>query len=106
MPLGRINTGSGQHLGMHHARAQNFHPIVAFTDLQLPLVPRTTQIDLCRGLGEWEMRRAKAQFDIVDFKISAAKLFEHPFEVGHAQILVDRKALNLMEHRCVRLIII
>ncbi len=57
-----------QHVGVHHAGAEDLHPVVALADLQLPAFPRTAQIDLGRRFGEREMRGAEPQFHLVDLE--------------------------------------
>ncbi len=52
------------------------------------------------------MARAEAQLHIIDFKERLHKLFEHPLEVGHRDVLIQRQPLNLVEHRRMRLVII
>ena len=52
------------------------------------------------------MRSAEAQLHIIDFKERLHKLFEHPLEVGHRDVLIQRQPLDLVEHRRMRLVII
>ncbi len=106
LPFIRIDARVLQNLGMHHPRAEDFEPVVALAHLERAALPRTADIDLGRGLGEGEVRGAEAQIDVVDLEIGLHEFFEAPFEVGHRDILVDGKALDLMEHRRMRLVVI
>ena len=91
---------------MHHARAQNLKPAIAFTDLQLTVFPRTLNVDLGRGFGEGEVRRAEAGLDAFDLEEGGKEFFQNPFQVRHRDVLVDGKAFDLMEHRRVGLVIV
>ena len=50
------------------------------------------------------MARAEAQFHRWHLEIRPAEFLQHPFQVGHADTPVNRQALNLMEHRRMRLV--
>ena len=106
LPFVRVNAAGLKHLGVHHARAQHFEPAVAFAHLERAIHPGTLDVDLCRGFGEGEVRGAEARLDAVDFEIGREEFLEHPFQVRHRDVLVDGKALDLMEHRRVCLVVI
>ena len=52
------------------------------------------------------MAGTEAQLNLINFEKRAAEFLKHPFQVRHRDILVDGKALDLMEHRRVRLVIV
>src|SRR5215468_7922352 len=60
-----IEPAIAQHVGMHHAAAENLHPVVAFAESDLALVASTLNVDLERGLGEWKERRAEAHLHMI-----------------------------------------
>src|ERR1043165_3114365 len=49
-----IEPAIAQHVRMHHAAAENFHPILAFAEADLALIAAVLDVDLKRGLGERE----------------------------------------------------
>jgi hypothetical protein len=61
-------------------------------------------VDLERGLGEREERRAEAHLHVVDLEERLAELAQDPLHVAEVRALVDHEALDLMEHRRVRLV--
>ena len=62
-------------------------------------------VDLGGGLGEGEVRGAEAHLHLVDLEEGLAELLQHPLEVAHVGRLVDDEALDLVEHRRVRLVV-
>src|SRR5689334_10793221 len=52
--LVRIEPAIAQHVRMHHAAAENFHPIVAFAEADLALVAAVLDVDFEGRLGERE----------------------------------------------------
>src|SRR5215467_3222562 len=52
--LVRIEAAIAQHVRMHHAAAENFHPILAFAETDLALVATVLDVDFERRLGERE----------------------------------------------------
>ena len=50
------------------------------------------------------MRGAEAQLNAVDLEKRTAELFQHPFQVRHGNIGINRQPLDLMEHRRVGLV--
>ena len=89
---------------MHHPRTQDLQPGIALADLQLAAFPGTADVHLGRGFGEGEMRRAEAQLDRWHLEEGPAELLQRPFQMRHADVAVDGHALDLVEHRRVRLI--
>ena len=89
---------------MHHAAAENLQPVVAFAEADLALVAAALDVDFERRLGEREERRPEAHLHIVDLEERLAEFFENPFQVAEVRVLVDHQALDLMEHRRVRLV--
>src|SRR5215469_5664173 len=49
-----IEPAIAQHVRMHHAAAENFHPILTFAEADFAFVAAVLDIDLKRGLGERE----------------------------------------------------
>src|SRR6516225_723041 len=52
--LVRIEAAIAQHVRMHHAAAENLHPILAFAEANLALVAAVLDVDFERGFGERE----------------------------------------------------
>src|SRR5947207_2602746 len=70
-----------EHLGMHHAAAENLEPVLAGADPQLAAGTRAADVELGRRLGEGEEAGAKAHRQITDGEISAAEIDETAFEM-------------------------
>src|SRR5262245_2236022 len=92
-----------QHVRMHHAAAQNLHPVVALAESDLSLVASALDIDLERGFGERKKRRAKAHVDLINLEEGLAEFLQDPFQVPEVRALIDDEPLDLMKHGCVRL---
>src|SRR5579871_4444708 len=75
-----IDAAGPQHIRMHHAAAENFEPILAFTETNLTLVATTLDIDLERRLGEGEERGPETHVDAIDLEEGLAELVQDPFE--------------------------
>ena len=101
-----VDPARSDHLRVHHAGAEDLHPVVTFTDFQLAIVPATADVDLCGWLGEGEVRRAETQFHLVHLEEALHELLKHPFEVRHGDVFIQRQPFDLMEHRCVSLVVI
>ena len=106
LPFGGVDPASLQYLWVDHAGAEDFHPIIALAHFERAIDPRTAHIDLCRRLGEGEMGRAEAELDLVDLEKGAAELFQHPFEISHGDIAINRQPFDLVEHWRVGLVVI
>src|SRR5690242_5106670 len=102
--LGRIEPAVPQHVRMHHAAAEDLQPVLAFTEANLALVAPALDVDLERGLGEREERRAEAHLHVVHLEEGLAEFLQDPFEVAEMRALVDHEALDLMEHGRVGLV--
>src|SRR6266545_1536885 len=63
-----IDAAGAQHVRMHYAAAENFEPILAFAEADLALVAPALDVDLERGLGAREERRAEPHVDVVDLE--------------------------------------
>src|SRR5579872_7492706 len=100
----RVDRAISQHVRMHHAAAENLHPVVALAEADFALLAPALDVDFERWLGEREEGRAEAHLDAIDLEERLAELLEDPFEVAEMRMLVDDQALDLMEHRRVRLI--
>src|ERR1700741_4086652 len=87
---------------MHHAAAEDLHPVLALAETDLALVAAALDVDLERRLGEWEERRPEAHVDVIDLEERLAELVQDPFEVAEMRALVDHEAFDLVELRRVR----
>jgi hypothetical protein len=94
-----------QHLGVHHAGAQDLQPVVALAHLHRAAFPGTLDVDLGRGFREREVRGAEAGPDL-RAEIGREELLQRPFQVRHGDVAVDGQPLDLVEHRRVRLVVI
>ena len=105
LPFRRVHARRRQHLGMHHAGPQHFQPVVALAHLHGAAFPGTLDVDLGRGFGEGEMGGAEAGLHS-RAEIGREEFLEHPFQIRHGDIAVDRQAFDLVEHRRMRLVVI
>src|SRR5262245_7050949 len=83
---------------MHHAAAENFHPVLALAEPDLALVAPALDVDLERGFGERKERRPEAHLDLVDLEERLAELLQDPFQVAEMGALVDDEPFDLVEH--------
>jgi hypothetical protein len=83
---------------------EDLQPRVADPDAHLAALPRAVDVDLHRRLGEGEVRGAEAHLGIVDLEKRPAELEQRPFEVAEMRGFVQHQALDLVEHRGVRLV--
>src|SRR5437899_1141846 len=97
-----IDVAGAQHVRVHHAAAEDFRPVLAFAETDLALVAAALDVDLERGLGEREERRAEPHVDVVDLEERLAEFVQDPFEVAEMRALVDDEALDLVELRRMR----
>src|SRR3984885_3014838 len=89
---------------MDHAAAEDFEPILALAESDLPTRTAALDVDLERRRREGEKARAKAHADMGDFEESLAEFLKHPFEGGERRVLGTHAAFDLVEHRGVRLV--
>src|SRR5262249_41820603 len=89
-----IEPAIAQHVGMHHAAAENLHPVLALAESDLALVALALDVDLERRLRERKERRAEAHLDLIDL----AEFLQDPFQMAEVGALVDDEPLDLMEH--------
>src|SRR3981189_808660 len=61
-----IDAAGAQHVRMHHAAAENLQPVLAFAETNFALVAPALDVDLERGLGEWEERWPEPHVDVID----------------------------------------
>src|SRR5262245_35358531 len=99
-----IEATVAQHVGMHHAAAENLQPILAFAEAHFILALAALDVGLERVLGKRKERWAEAHLHLLDFEERLAELFQDPFQVAEMRALVDDETLDLMEHRRVGLI--
>ncbi|MNZ49220.1 hypothetical protein D3C78_669810 [compost metagenome] len=95
----RVQPTGAQHVRVHHAAAEDFHPVLAFAELDDGAGTVALDIHLEARLREGEERRAKAHDDTVDLEEGLAEFFENPAQIADMRLLVDDKAFDLMEHR-------
>src|SRR5215831_6498948 len=99
-----VDAAVSQHVRMHHAAAKNFEPVVALAEADLALVAAALDVDFEGGLGKREERRPEPHFHVLDLEKCLAELGKNPLQVTEMRGLVDDQALDLMKHRCVRLV--
>src|SRR5262245_575197 len=78
LPLVGIEAACTDHIGMHHAGAEDLEPAVAGADPDLAALPGAVDVDLHRGLGEGEMRGAEPHPDLIELEERLAELLEAP----------------------------
>ena len=89
---------------MDHAAAEDFEPVLALAEADFPARTAALDVDLERGRGEGEKARAEAHADVRHFEERLAEFLQHPFQVGERRAVVDDEALDLVEHRRMRLV--
>src|SRR5262245_6635609 len=94
----RIKPAIAQHVRMHHAAAENLHPVLAFAEPDLALVAPALDVDLEGRLGKRKERRPEAHLDLIDLEERLAEFLQDPFEMAEVGALVDDEPLDLMEH--------
>src|SRR3984957_889956 len=100
----RVEAAISQHVRMDHAAAEDFEPILALAEADFPARTAALDVDLERGRREGKKARAEAHADMGHFEEGLAEFLEHPFQIGEGRALVDHQALNLVEHRRMRLV--
>ena len=88
----RIEASGLQHIRVDHTAAAPFEPACA------ALLVREPQVEFGARLGEREVARTQTGLGF-RAEHGHGKLIEHALQVGHGQMLVDRKSLHLVEHR-------
>jgi len=92
-----VDTAVLQHFGMHHAAAQYLYPTGMLThSATFTTTDKAAYIHFGTGLGEGEVRGAKANFHIFSKEL-LHKEVERLLQVGKGHVLVNIKAFNLME---------
>src|SRR4051812_13119321 len=99
-----IEAAIAQHVRMHHSTAENLQPVVALAEPDLALVAPALDVDLKRGFGEREERRAEAHLDLIDLEECLAELLQNPLQVTEMRGLVDDQSFDLVEHGSVCLV--
>ena len=77
---------------------------IAFADPDLVAHLGVADIDLHRRLGEGKVAGAEAHLHLRHLEERLAEFLEHPFQMAEMRRLVDHQALDLMEHRRMRLV--
>ena len=95
----RVDAAGFEHLGVHHAAAEDLDPALSLAERAARAVAAVALDIHFRGrLGEREVVRAEA-----DDRVLAVQLFgeqlEDALEVGHADALIDNQTLDLVEQR-------
>ena len=102
--LVRVVTDIAQHVGVHHAAAENLQPLIALADTDFIAMAGIADVHFHGRLGEREVAGAEAHFYLIHLEERLGEGFQRPFQVPHMRHLVDDETLDLMEHRCVGLI--
>ncbi len=89
---------------MDHPAAEDFEPILALAETDLPARTTALDVDLERGRSEGEEARAETHADMRYLEERLAEFLQHPLEIGEGRALIDDKALDLVEHRRMRLV--
>jgi hypothetical protein len=97
-----IEPAGAQHVRMHHAAAEDLHPVGAFAELDDRTGAVALDVNLEARFREREEGRAEAHRHAVDLEEGLAELFEHPAHVATLALLVDHEPLDLVEHRRMR----
>src|SRR6476661_8614617 len=71
-----IDAAGAQHIGMHHAAAENLEPILALAEADFALVTPALDVGLERRFGERKERRAKAHVDVIDLEERLAEFVQ------------------------------
>src|SRR6266571_6653242 len=99
-----IEPAIAQHVRMHHAAAENLHPVLALAESDLPFVASALNVDLERWFGERKKRGTEAHVDLINLEEGLAEFLQNPFQMPEMRARIDDEALNLVEHGCVGLI--
>src|SRR5580704_14707198 len=78
-----------QDIRMHHAAAENLHPLVAFAEADFAFVAAVLEVDFERRLSKWEEVRPKPHADPVDLEQRLEEFFKNPFQMAEMRTLVD-----------------
>src|SRR5580704_7978874 len=100
----RVEAAIRKHIGMDHAAAEDFEPILALAEPDLPAGTAALDVDLERRRSERKEAWTEAHADMRHFEESLAEFLQHPLEVGERRALIDHQAFDLMEHRRMRLV--
>src|SRR5215831_14644558 len=93
-----IEPAIAQHVRMHHAAAENLHPLVALAESDLALVALALDVELERRLRERKERRTKAHLDLIDLEERLAEFLQDPFQMAEVGALVDDEPLDKGSH--------
>src|SRR5208283_2832845 len=89
---------------MDHAAAEDFEPVVALPEADFPARPAALDVDLQRRRGEGEEAWTETHAYMRHFEEGLAELLQHPFQIGERRAFVHHEALDLVEHRRMRLV--
>ncbi|MNQ71462.1 hypothetical protein D3C85_861300 [compost metagenome] len=95
----RVDAAVAQHIGVHHAAAENLQPILAFVQGQLAARAVAADVHLRRGLGEGEVVRTEAGVDVVQLEEAGDEGLQRRLQMTHVDVAVDHQTLDLVEHR-------
>src|SRR4029079_3699362 len=91
-------------IGVDHPAAQNLEPVVALAEADLVADALAADVDFERRLGEREEARPETHLHAFDLEEGAAEFLKRPLERADVAFLVDDQALDLVEHRRMRLV--
>src|SRR5690606_6077328 len=87
--LVRVEPAVAEHVGVHHAAAEDLQPVLALAEADLAALARALDVHLRRWLGEGEEGWAEAHLHLVDLEEGLAELLEDPLQVADVGGLVD-----------------
>ena len=90
----RVDADIAQDIGVHHAAAQNLHPVLALADAQFFADALIADIHFRAGFREREEMGAEARAHLIDFKEGFDEFLEAPFQMAHMGFGVDHQALR------------
>ena len=86
-----------EHVGVNHTCAEDLDPALALAKTAaLTSAHKAGDVDLSRGLREWEVVRTEADSCVLAEFLSCKGL-KHTLKVAHSNALVNNKSLYLME---------
>src|SRR5690606_27709668 len=105
----RVDATGDEDPGVDHSAAAPLDPALAPAGAALlgvlPQADEAEQVDLGAGLGEGEVRGPEARGGALTEQ-ARGEVVERALEVGHRDALVDDQALDLVEHRAVRRVVL
>ena len=100
----RIKPAVFENIRMHHAAAENLHPILALTDANFFADALIADVHFRRRLRERKEVRAEPGLHRIHLEIGFGEGFKRALQVTHMRFFIDDEALDLMKHRRVCLV--